>query len=112
MKQRNLKEANKIEAVAGDTAPPPDTGDSLDNDGGSATVAGGVTTGTGGATLAKTQKVAPEKRREKIDVEPYLKLMVEKSASDIFFTTTSPVKIKIEGEFHSVGSRPLSADRC
>ena len=67
----------------------------------------------GGATLAT--KIIPQvvpKIREKIDVEPYLKLMVEKSASDLFFTTTSPVKIKIEGDINSVGSKALTPERC
>ena len=29
-----------------------------------------------------------------MDIQPYLKLMVEKNASDLFFTINSPVKIK------------------
>ncbi len=45
-------------------------------------------------------------------IEPYLKLMVQKKASDLFFTTGSPVKIKIEGNFISVGKRPLDAEKC
>ena len=33
-----------------------------------------------------------------MDIQPYLKLMVEKNASDLFFTCDSPVKIKLEGK--------------
>lgn len=78
---------------------------------GNGTDAGGSSIGGGGATLAT--KVAPKTTiRDKVDVEPYLKLMVEKSASDLFFTTTAPVKIKIEGDIISVGTKPLTPDRC
>jgi len=45
-----------------------------------------------------------------MDIAPYLKLMVEKSASDLFFTVGAPVKIKIEGQITSVGKTELSAD--
>ena len=45
-----------------------------------------------------------------MDISPYLKLMVEKSASDLFFTVGAPVKIKIEGQITSVGKTELSAD--
>jgi len=39
-----------------------------------------------------------------MDITPYLKLMVEKGASDIFLTVESPVKIKLEGVITSVGT--------
>jgi twitching motility protein PilU len=45
-----------------------------------------------------------------MDITPYLKLMVEKKASDLFFTVDSPVRIKIEGKISPVGKTPLSAD--
>jgi len=45
-----------------------------------------------------------------MDITPYLKLMVEKEASDIFLTTNSPIKIKIEGKATSVGKTILTAD--
>ena len=47
-----------------------------------------------------------------MDIEPYLKLMVDKGASDLFYTTNSPIKIKIEGMLHSVGKGPLTTERC
>ena len=43
-----------------------------------------------------------------MDITPYLKLMVEKEASDIFITVDSPVKIKIEGKAQPVGKTALS----
>ena len=47
-----------------------------------------------------------------MDINPYLKLMVEKSASDLFFTVGSPVKIKIEGKAQSVGKTVLDGELC
>ncbi len=45
-----------------------------------------------------------------MDIMPYLNLMVDKSASDLFFTTNSPVKIKIEGKATSVGKTMLTGE--
>ncbi len=45
-----------------------------------------------------------------MDITPYLKLMVEKEASDIFLTTDSPVKIKMEGKVTSVGKTVLTGE--
>ncbi|OGT32257.1 MAG: type IV pili twitching motility protein PilT [Gammaproteobacteria bacterium RBG_16_51_14] len=45
-----------------------------------------------------------------MDITPYLKLMVEKNASDLFFTVGSPVKIKIEGKATAVGKTILTTD--
>lgn len=42
---------------------------------------------------------------------PYLRLAVEKEASDLFFTTNSPVMIKVHGEFYAVGKSPLAAEQ-
>lgn len=47
-----------------------------------------------------------------MDITPYLKLMVEKNASDIFITVDSPVKIKLEGQATSVGKTILTGDIC
>jgi len=47
-----------------------------------------------------------------MDITPYLKLMVEKDASDIFLTVESPVKIKLEGVITSVGKTVLTGDIC
>ncbi len=45
-----------------------------------------------------------------MDITPYLKLLVEKKGSDLFFTSGSPVKIKIEGRVSSVGKTPLTGE--
>ena len=47
-----------------------------------------------------------------MDVTPYLKLMVEKNASDLFITTNCEVKIKLEGVITSVGKTILTGDIC
>ena len=36
--------------------------------------------------------------------------MVEKKASDLFFTTNAPIKIKIEGQIMPVNNRSLSPE--
>lgn len=45
-----------------------------------------------------------------MDIQPYLKLMIEKNASDLFLTSNSPVKIKLEGKAVSVGKTELTPD--
>ena len=45
-----------------------------------------------------------------MDIQPYLKLLVEKNASDLFFTADSPVKLKLEGRVTSVGKTTLTPD--
>jgi twitching motility protein PilU len=45
-----------------------------------------------------------------MDITPYLKLMVEKEASDLFITTGSPVKVKMEGKATSVGKTILTGE--
>jgi twitching motility protein PilU len=44
------------------------------------------------------------------NLRPYLKLMVDKSASDLFLTPMAPVKIKIEGQIVSVGKENLTVE--
>jgi twitching motility protein PilU len=39
---------------------------------------------------------------------PYLKLAVEKNASDIFFTSSAPAYLKVEGEMLGIGKQQLS----
>jgi twitching motility protein PilU len=45
-----------------------------------------------------------------MDITPYLKLMVEKNASDVFFSAGAPVKIKIEGQTRPVGKTLLTGE--
>jgi twitching motility protein PilU len=46
----------------------------------------------------------------KFNITPYLKLMVDKEASDLFFSPGSVVKMKIEGKFVSVGNTVLTTE--
>ena len=41
---------------------------------------------------------SPEVPAQVMNTKPLFKLMVEKKASDLFFTCNAPVKIKIEGK--------------
>lgn len=44
-----------------------------------------------------------------MDITPYLQLMIEKKASDIFFSPGSPVRMKIDGKLISVGKNAITA---
>jgi twitching motility protein PilU len=43
-----------------------------------------------------------------INIKPLFKLMVQKQASDLFFTPFAPIKIKIEGKIFSVNDQSLT----
>ena len=45
------------------------------------------------------------------DITPYLKLMVTKKASDLFFSSGAPVSIKVEGTVSPIGHEPISSAR-
>ncbi|MGH8270223.1 MAG: hypothetical protein ACRES1_09150, partial [Steroidobacteraceae bacterium] len=45
-----------------------------------------------------------------LNTKPLFKLMVEKNASDLFFTCNAPIKIKIEGQILPVNKQVLSPD--
>lgn len=45
-----------------------------------------------------------------LKILPYLKLAVEKNASDIFFTTNAPVMLKVEGEMFAVGKTQMTPE--
>jgi len=47
---------------------------------------------------------------QSMNTKPLFKLMVEKKASDLFFTCNAPVKIKIEGKIFPVNKQVLSAE--
>jgi len=46
----------------------------------------------------------------RLNTKPLFKLMVEKKASDLFFTSYAPVKIKIEGQIFPVNKQILSPE--
>lgn len=45
-----------------------------------------------------------------LNTQPLFKLMVERKASDLFFTSNAPVKIKIEGQIFPVNKQILSPE--
>ena len=45
-----------------------------------------------------------------LNTKPLFKLMVEKRASDLFFTSNAPIKIKIEGQILPVNKQVLSPE--
>ncbi len=47
---------------------------------------------------------------QSMNTKPLFKLMVEKKASDLFFTCNAPVKIKIEGKIFPVNKQVLSPE--
>jgi twitching motility protein PilU len=55
------------------------------------------------ATLAGTTSAT-------LNTKPLFKLMVEKKASDLFFTANAPIKIKIEGQIFPVNKQVLSPE--
>ncbi len=67
-------------------------------------------------TTAKSTKPATDKVIETVtedgrfSIKPLLKLMAEKKASDLFFTSNSPVKIKIEGLIYPINKTVLNAE--
>ena len=59
---------------------------------------------------ATDSKVAVEVEPGRFNIKPMLKLMAEKKASDLFFTSNSPVKIKIEGLIYPINKQVLTAE--
>ena len=45
-----------------------------------------------------------------MNTKPLFKLMVEKKASDLFFTSNAPIKIKIEGQILPVNKQVLTPE--
>ncbi len=56
------------------------------------------------------QAIAAEAEEGRFSIKPLLKLMAEKKASDLFFTSNSPVKIKIEGIIYPINKQVLNAE--
>jgi len=49
-------------------------------------------------------------RHPTLNTKPLFKLMVQKKASDLFFTSNAPIKIKIEGQILPVNKQVLAPD--
>ena len=56
------------------------------------------------------QAIVAEAEDGRFSIKPLLKLMAEKKASDLFFTSNSPVKIKIEGIIYPINKQVLNAE--
>ena len=65
----------------------------------------GVSTVTAEAVAA-----AVTGRHPTLNTKPLFKLMVEKKASDLFFTSNAPIKIKIEGQILPVNKQVLTPE--
>ena len=57
--------------------------------------------------MADISAVAPA---QVMNTKPLFKLMVERKASDLFFSCNAPVKIKIEGKIFPVNKQVLSPE--
>ncbi len=53
---------------------------------------------------------ASDTRHPTLNTKPLFKLMVEKKASDLFFTSNAPIKIKIEGQILPVNKQVLTPE--
>ena len=68
---------------------------------------------TGTGTAAVTDAVTAASGTGKhptLNTKPLFKLMVEKKASDLFFTSNAPIKIKIEGQILPVNKQVLTPE--
>src|SRR5215467_1053165 len=50
-------------------------------------------------------------RHPTLNTKPLFKLMVDKKASDLFFTSNAPIKIKIEGQIMPINRQVLTAEQ-
>src|SRR5690349_15454707 len=56
------------------------------------------------------ESLAVGTRHPTLNTKPLFKLMVEKKASDLFFTSNAPIKIKIEGQILPVNRQVLTPE--
>jgi twitching motility protein PilU len=71
-------------------------------------------TGSETGSTTETQQAVGESGPERafvLNTKPLFKLMVEKKASDLFFTSNSPIKIKIEGQIKPINRQVLTAEQ-
>ena len=67
-------------------------------------------TGPNPAVTADAVTAAVTARHPTLNTKPLFKLMVEKKASDLFFTSNAPIKIKIEGQILPVNKQVLTPE--
>src|SRR5580693_2154680 len=65
---------------------------------------------TGPSVTAEAIAAAVTGRHPTLNTKPLFKLMVEKKASDLFFTSNAPIKIKIEGQILPVNKQVLTPE--
>ncbi len=70
----------------------------------------GAESGAQPAPEAEAVSALPSARHPTLNTKPLFKLMVEKKASDLFFTSNAPIKIKIEGQILPVNKQVLAPD--
>jgi twitching motility protein PilU len=67
-------------------------------------------TGSNPAFTGEALTAAGTSRHPTLNTKPLFKLMVEKKASDLFFTSNAPIKIKIEGQILPVNKQVLTPE--
>src|SRR5580658_2616369 len=67
-------------------------------------------TGTQAALTGAEALAAVSAGHPTLNTKPLFKLMVEKKASDLFFTSNAPIKIKIEGQILPVNRQVLTPE--
>jgi twitching motility protein PilU len=74
------------------------------------TTTGTQTALTGAEALATVGASSAGAGHPTLNTKPLFKLMVEKKASDLFFTSNAPIKIKIEGQILPVNRQVLTPE--
>src|SRR6201986_4431924 len=69
-----------------------------------------VTTAAAGTVVNSSTDAFNVGAHPTLNTRPLFKLMVEKKASDLFFTSNAPIKIKIEGQILPVNKQVLSPE--
>ena len=65
---------------------------------------------TGTQQVLSADPLAVSARHPTLNTKPLFKLMVERRASDLFFTSNAPIKIKIEGQILPVNKQVLTPE--
>jgi twitching motility protein PilU len=65
---------------------------------------------SGTSATGRFTQLSSSGKHATLNTRPLFKLMVEKKASDLFFTSNAPIKIKIEGQIYPVNKQVLSPE--
>lgn len=66
--------------------------------------------GQSASATGRYAQISNSGKHATLNTRPLFKLMVEKKASDLFFTSNAPIKIKIEGQIYPVNKQVLSPE--